>query len=107
MSVPTTRRPPRFLRRNWLRSVLFWQSHQRGTIMIGPSELPNSPTTLTREPALPRTTQCIGYTLTAQVFHMEYGVQFETLTKTTPTAVVRRRANLHQLAKVIPDACGL
>jgi len=38
---------------------------------------------------------------------MEYNIQLQTLARNTSTAVVRRRATLHQLPKVIPDACGL
>ena len=36
---------------------------------------------------------------------MEYDVRLEQLSS-RPLAVVRRRASLQQLAKVIPDACG-
>src|SRR5437588_13062386 len=36
---------------------------------------------------------------------MEYDVRLEQLSS-RPLAVVRRRASLQQLAKVVPDACG-
>jgi effector-binding domain-containing protein len=36
---------------------------------------------------------------------MEYDVRLEQL-GSRPLAVVRRRARLHELAKVVPDACG-
>ena len=36
---------------------------------------------------------------------MEYDVRLEQLSS-RPLAVVRRRAGLHELAKVVPDACG-
>src|SRR5436189_4903157 len=38
---------------------------------------------------------------------MEYHVRLETLSDNTPTAVVRRRATLPELPKVVPEACGL
>src|SRR2546428_3685562 len=39
------------------------------------------------------------------VIRMEYNVRVEQLSS-RPLAVVRRRASLPQLAKVVPDACG-
>jgi effector-binding domain-containing protein len=37
---------------------------------------------------------------------MKYDIRLEQLTS-RPLAVVRRRAALHELSKVVPDACGL
>jgi effector-binding domain-containing protein len=37
---------------------------------------------------------------------MKYDVQLETVLAPRPLAVVRRRASLPQLPKVVPDACG-
>ena len=42
----------------------------------------------------------------AKVVRMEYQVRLEQL-GSRPLAVVRRRTSLHELAKVVPDACGL
>src|SRR4029077_1457682 len=41
-----------------------------------------------------------------RVIRMEYEVRLEQLSS-RPLAVVRRRASLQELAKVVPDACGL
>lgn len=38
---------------------------------------------------------------------MTYNVRLENLTPNSPTAVVRRRARSHDLAKVVPEACGI
>jgi effector-binding domain-containing protein len=38
---------------------------------------------------------------------MEYEVRLETITTPRPVAVVRRRVSLQQIARVVPDACGL
>src|SRR5258707_8345683 len=38
---------------------------------------------------------------------MTYNVHLETAPTPIPLAVVRRRASLQQLPKVVPDACGL
>jgi effector-binding domain-containing protein len=38
---------------------------------------------------------------------MQYNVRLENITGTRPLAVVRRRANLRDLPKIVPDACGL
>jgi effector-binding domain-containing protein len=38
---------------------------------------------------------------------MQYDVRLETVTENRPTAVVRRRASLQQIPKVVPDACGV
>ena len=38
---------------------------------------------------------------------MEYNVRLERIDDRRPTAVVRRRATIAQLPKVVPDACGL
>lgn len=37
---------------------------------------------------------------------MEYNIRLETIVASQPTAVVRRRASLRELPKVIPEACG-
>jgi effector-binding domain-containing protein len=37
---------------------------------------------------------------------MPYPIQLQTLPSPQPTAVVRRRADLRDLPKIIPDACG-
>ena len=38
---------------------------------------------------------------------MQHVVRVETLVSVIPTAVVRRRANQRDLAKVVPEACGI
>src|SRR5437764_237723 len=38
---------------------------------------------------------------------MEYHVRLETISENTPTAVVRRRASVAEIPKVVPEACGL
>ena len=38
---------------------------------------------------------------------MQYSVQLTTLAHPQPTAVVRRRASIPQLPKIVPEACGL
>jgi effector-binding domain-containing protein len=38
---------------------------------------------------------------------MEYDVRIETISAERPTAVVRRRAGLRELPRVVPEACGL
>ena len=38
---------------------------------------------------------------------MEYLVRLETLTCSTPAAIVRRRAKIPELPKVVPEACGI
>jgi effector-binding domain-containing protein len=38
---------------------------------------------------------------------MEYDVRLETIVEKRPTAVVRRRAGVRELPKVVPEACGV
>lgn len=38
---------------------------------------------------------------------MEYNIRLDTIVARQPTAVVRRRACLRELSKVIPEGCGL
>jgi effector-binding domain-containing protein len=38
---------------------------------------------------------------------MEYDVRLEHVTDARPTAVVRRRATVQELSRVVPEACGL
>ena len=38
---------------------------------------------------------------------MEYDVRVETIVEERPTAVVRRRAGVGELSRVVPEACGI
>src|SRR4051794_31678921 len=38
---------------------------------------------------------------------MKYDVRLETIAAPRPLAVVRRRASLRELPRVVPDACGI